>query len=32
MEFMEEALIIFGNGGETTSNTKAHIGELEAIV
>jgi hypothetical protein len=32
MEFMEETLIIFGNGGETTSNTKAHISELEAIV
>jgi hypothetical protein len=25
MEFMEETLIIFGNGGKTTSNTKAHI-------
>ncbi|MFN9983184.1 MAG: hypothetical protein ACK53Y_24870, partial [bacterium] len=32
MEFMEETAIIFGNGEETTSNTKAHIGELEAIV
>jgi hypothetical protein len=32
MEFMEETLIIFGNGEETTSNTKAHIGELEAVV
>ena len=32
MEFMEETTIIFGNGEETTSNTKAHIGELEAIV
>ncbi len=29
---MEETTIIFGNGEETTSNTKAHIGELEAIV
>jgi hypothetical protein len=32
MELMEETLIIFGNGESTTSNTKAHIGELEAIV
>jgi len=32
MEFMEETTIIFGNGEETTSNTKTHIGQLEAIV
>jgi hypothetical protein len=32
MELMEETTIIFGNGEETTSNTKTHIGELEAIV
>jgi hypothetical protein len=32
MEPMEETTIIFENGEETTSNTKAHIGELEAIV
>jgi hypothetical protein len=32
MELMEETTIIFGNGEETTSNTKTHIGELEAII
>jgi hypothetical protein len=32
MEFMEETTIICGNGEETTSNTKAHTGELEAIL
>jgi len=32
MEFMEETLIIFAYGGETTSKTKAHVGKLEAIV
>jgi hypothetical protein len=32
MEFMEETTIIFGNGEETTRNTKTHIGEYEAIV
>jgi hypothetical protein len=31
-EPMEETLIIFGNGEETTSTTKTHIGDLEAIV
>jgi hypothetical protein len=29
---MEETLIIFGNGEETTSNTRTYLGELEAIV
>jgi len=29
---MEKTLIIFGNGEETTSNKRAHIGDLEAIV
>ena len=29
---MVETLIIFGNGKETTSTTKMHIGDLEAIV
>jgi hypothetical protein len=29
---MDESLIIFGNGKETTSTTKMHIGDLEAIV
>jgi hypothetical protein len=32
MEPMEETMIIFGNGKETTSTTRAHIGDLEAIV
>jgi hypothetical protein len=32
MEPMEETMIIFGNGEERTSSTKAHIGDLEAIV
>jgi hypothetical protein len=29
---MDETLIIFGNGEETTSNTRTHLGDLEAIV
>jgi hypothetical protein len=29
---MDETLIIFGNGKETTSTTRMHIGDLEAIV
>jgi hypothetical protein len=32
MEPMQETMIIFGNGEETTSTTRAHIGDLEAIV
>ncbi len=32
IELMDETLIIFGNGEETTSNTRTHIGDLEAIV
>jgi hypothetical protein len=28
MEPMEETWIIFGSGEETTSSTRAHIGEL----
>jgi hypothetical protein len=29
---MDETLIIFGNGKETTSTTRMRIGDLEAIV
>ncbi len=29
---MDETLLIFGEGEETTSNTRTHIGDLEAIV
>jgi hypothetical protein len=29
---MEETMIVFGNGESTTSETKAHFGDLEAIV
>jgi hypothetical protein len=32
MEPMDETTIMFGNGEETTSGTKAFLGNLEAIV